>query len=116
MCTKFARRRELKSGVYTNTPTPIDMVAVLKRSAERLKVSIVVMHEEFPRLLMADEDLAELVFDNGVHNAQQHGLHDGEIQIALRADSNSAVLNVSNKQDPITIKTWLSKRNAERTA
>ena len=100
MCTKFSRRRELKSGVYTPSPTPIDLVEVLKQSAERLKVRIDVVHEGFPRLLMADEDLAELIFDNGVHIAQQHGLHNGEIQITLRADSNTAVLTVTNKPGP----------------
>ena len=37
VCTKFCRRRELKSGLYTNTPTSIDLV-------EHLKVSIDVVH------------------------------------------------------------------------
>ena len=32
MCAKFSRGRQLKSGVYTNISTPIDLVEVLKRS------------------------------------------------------------------------------------
>ena len=91
MCTKFSRRRELKSGACTRTPTPIDLVKALERSAERLKVSIDVVHEGIPRPLVADDDLVELIFDNGVHNAQQHGLQDGVIQITLRANSNTVI-------------------------
>ena len=100
MCAKFSRRGELKTRIYTNTPTPIDLVEVLKRSAERLKVHINVVHEGIPRLLMADQDLAELILDNAVHNAQQLGLQDGTIQITLRADSNTVVLTVTNKPGP----------------
>ena len=42
------------------------------------------VHEEFPQSLMADEGLVELTFDNVIHNAQPHGLWDGEIKVTLR--------------------------------
>ena len=100
MCKKFARRRELRAGIYSPTPVPIDLVEVICQSAKRLNVSIDVVHEEFPKLLMADEDLVELVSENVIHNAQQHGPPGGEIQIKLRADSKTVVLAVTNKPGP----------------
>ena len=100
MCMKFAHREELQAGLYTFTPAAIDLAELITQSAKRLNVSIVVVPEEFPRLLMGDEGLIELVFDNVIHNAQQHGLQDGEIQVTLRVGSKTVVLVVTSKPGP----------------
>jgi len=100
MCRNFTHRKELQAGVYTCTSTPIDLVELITQSAKRLNVTIVVVHEEFPRWLMADEGLVELIFDNVIHNAQHHGLRDGEIKITLRVGDRVVVLTVTNKPGP----------------
>ena len=100
MCMKFAHREELQAGLYTFTPAAINLAELITQSAKRLNVSIVVVPEEFPRLLMGDEGLIELVFDNVIHNAQQHGLQDGEIQVMLRVGSKTVVLVVTSKPGP----------------
>ncbi|MEJ3743700.1 HAMP domain-containing sensor histidine kinase [Actinomycetes bacterium KLBMP 9797] len=79
-------------------PVPVDLAAVVREIAaavaDRARVSVLV--DAAPALALGDPTLLERLVQNLVHNAVQHNVPDGEVQVASGTAAAGAWIRVAN--------------------